>query len=167
MLFSVPAASANGSAGVLASAAQRGAEGDHGDREPQVQPVVRVVDRNEVGRTVVIYHKAIDEQHQIQDAATDEVRAGTVERAGQGNAGDTERQVHQVMQHRHVEDSEKCRIGVVAGEGELVVVGGDARNKAEHADGQKHRADGKGSLLNGRPETWRWIRACVQDEIRS
>ena len=61
-------------------------------------------------------------------------------------------QVHQVVQHRHVEDSEKGGIGVMAGEGELLVVRGDARNKAEHADGQEHRADCKGSFLDGRPK---------------
>ena len=67
--------------------------------------------------------------------------------------GDTECQVHQVVQHRHVEDSEKCGIGVMAGEGELVIVRGDARNKAEHADGQKHCADCKGSFLDWRPKS--------------
>ena len=85
-----PAAGTNRLAGVIAPAAQRGTEGDHGDREPQVQPVVRVVDGNEVGRTIVIYDKVIDEEHQIHDAPTDEVRAGTVERAGQCNPGDTD-----------------------------------------------------------------------------
>ena len=89
---------------------------------------------------------------QVHDAATDEVRAGTVERAGEGNPGDTECQVHQVVQDRHVEDSEKCGVGVMAGEGELVVVRGDARNEAEHADDQKHRADCEGSFLYRRPK---------------
>src|SRR6185503_3853983 len=50
----------------------------------------RVVDGNEVGRTVVIYHKAVEEEHQIHDAATNEVRACTGERAGQDDPGDTE-----------------------------------------------------------------------------
>ena len=72
--------------------------------------------------------------------------------AGQCNPGDTEGQVHQVMQHRHVEDSEKCGIGVMPGEGELVIVRRDARNEAEHADGQKHCADRKSSVLDGRPK---------------
>jgi hypothetical protein len=72
--------------------------------------------------------------------------------AGQCNPGDTECQVREVVQYRHVEDCEKCGIGVMAGEGELVIVRGDARNKAEHADGQKHCADCKGSFLDGRPK---------------
>ena len=142
---------ADGPAGVIASAAQRGAEGDHGDREPEVQPVVGVVDWNEVGRTVVIYDQAIDEQQQIHDAATDEVRAGTVERAGQCNPGDTECQVHQVVQHRHVEDSEKCGIGVMAGEGELVVVRRDAGNEAEHADGRNTAPTARAAFCTGVP----------------
>ncbi len=107
---------ADGPAGVAARAAQCGTQGDHGDREPQVQPVVGVVDRNEVGRTVVIYDKAVDEQHQVHDAAADEVRAGTVERARKCDPGDAECQVHEVVQYRHVEDSEQRGIGVMAGE---------------------------------------------------
>jgi len=47
--------------------------------------------------------------------------------------------VHQVVHRRHVEDSENRRIAVKAGEGELIVVRGEARNKAEQADNQKHR----------------------------
>ena len=97
--------------------------------------------------------RAVDEQHQIHDAPADEVRAGTVERAGKGNPGDPECQMHQIVQHRHVEDSQQCGIGVVAGEGELVVVGRDARNKAEQADGQKHCADCEGSFLDRRPKS--------------
>ena len=72
--------------------------------------------------------------------------------AGQCNPGDTEGQVHQVMQHRHVEDSEKCGIGVMPGEGELVIVRRDARNEAEHADGQKDCADCERSFVDWRPE---------------
>ena len=44
-----PAICADGLAGVIAIAAQRGAECDHRDREPQMQAVVGVVDGNEVG----------------------------------------------------------------------------------------------------------------------
>jgi hypothetical protein len=50
----------------------------------------------------------------------------------------------------------------MAGEGELVIVRGDARNKAGHADRQKHRADCKGSFLDGCPKLrggfGRWCR---------
>ena len=146
-----PAAGTNRLAGVIAPAAQRGTEGDHGDRGPQVQPVVRVIDGNEFGPTVVIDDKATNEEHQIHDAPTDEVRAGTVEGAGQCNPRDTECQMHQVVQYRHVEDSEKSSIGMMAGEGELVIIRGDARNGAEHADDQKHCADGEGGRLDGVP----------------
>ena len=85
----------------------------------------------------MIYDKAVDEQQQINDTATDEVRAGTVERAGKDNPGDTECQMHQVVQDRHVEDTEQCGIGMMAGERELVIVRGDARNEAEQAYDQE------------------------------
>src|SRR5215212_4097337 len=127
-----PAIGANGSPGVIARAPQRGTEGDHGDRKPQVQPVVGVVDGNEVGRTVVVYDKAVDEEQQVHDAPTDEVRAGTVERASEGDSGEAERQMHQVMQHRDVEDAQKRGIRVMPSECELVIVRRDARYEAQH-----------------------------------
>ena len=59
--------------------------------------------------------------------------------------------MYQVVQHRHVEDSQHRSIGVMAGEGESVIVRGDARNEAQQADGQKHCADCKRSFLDGVP----------------
>ena len=58
-----PARGAYGLAGVVAPAAQCSTAGDRGDRESQMQPVVGIVDRHEIGRTVVIYDKAVDEEH--------------------------------------------------------------------------------------------------------
>ena len=86
----------------------------------------------------------------------------------EGDPGDPESQMHEVVQHRHVEDSQQRRIGVMAGEGELVIVRGDAPNEAQQADGQKHCADCKGSLLNRRPETGCGFgRACRTDAVIS
>lgn len=65
--------------------------------ETDVQPVVGLVDRNEVGRTVMVYAEAIDDERRVCDTAAGEIRAGATERPGQGDPSDTKCQVHQAM----------------------------------------------------------------------
>lgn len=52
--------------------------------------------------------------------------------ARQRDRGRTEEQVHEVVQHRYLDDTQQRGPGTVPGEGERVVVGGEAGNEAEH-----------------------------------
>src|SRR6476620_4982880 len=56
------------------------------------------------------------------------------------------------MHHRHIEDSPQCRTEVMPGEDQPAMMRGDAPNKVQHSDGQKHRADFQRNLLHRRAE---------------
>jgi hypothetical protein len=65
--------------------------------------------------------------------------------------GNTERQVHDVVQHRNLKQSKQFRAGVMAGEAEHVEVGRDAGYEAQHAGEQERRAHRKRRHLHRRP----------------
>ena len=108
-----------------------------------MQPVVGVVDRNEVHRALMVDHQAVDEQHQIDGTAADQVTAGRREGARQRDAGDTEGQMYEIVQDRHIEDTQQGGLGMVACEGQLVVVRGETRYEPEDSDQQDHHPDGQ------------------------
>jgi len=80
------------------------------------------------------------------------VIASAAHRHAAGDHGDRRPQVQQAVHHRHVDDSPQCRTEVMPGEGQPAMMRGDARNKAQHADGQKHRADCQRNSLHRRAE---------------
>jgi hypothetical protein len=53
---------------------------------------------------------------EVDDATHDEVVAGGTDRPGRHYTRDTEEQVHDVVQDRHLEQAEQFRLGVVGGE---------------------------------------------------
>ena len=78
--------------------------------EHEVQPVVGIVDRHEVGRTLVVDEQTVDPQDQVDGPAADQVGPSAVPGPGHREAGDTEEKVHDVVEDRDLEDAE--RLGV-------------------------------------------------------
>ena len=55
--------------------------------------------------------------------------------------------MHDVVQNRHLEQTEQPGVGLVAGERQIAEIGGDTGNEAQHTDEQKDDADDGGGLL--------------------
>jgi hypothetical protein len=127
-----------------ATPGQQHAQGDHPHAEQEVQPVVGRVDRHEVGRAGLVDDQPVDPQHQVDDAAAHQVRAGARVGAGQRQPGDAEQQVDHVVQDRHLEDPEQHGHRVVAGDAHVAVAGGDAGDEPQHTDQQEDGTDDAG-----------------------
>jgi len=127
------------------------AQGDHADAEEQVQPVVRGVDRDEVGGALVADHQTVQPEHEVDGPAADQVGAGARRRAGHRDAGGTEEQVHDVVQDRNLEDPEQFRVRVVAGEGHRAVIRGESGNESQHTDEQEDDPDSERRCADQRP----------------
>jgi hypothetical protein len=84
-----------------------------------------------------------DPEQQVDHAAADQEQARSVRRPGQREAGDAEEQVHEVVQHAHVEEAEELRVGVLAGEVARRVAR-DAGDEPEDADEQERDAEQPG-----------------------
>ena len=56
---------------------------------------------------------------------------------------------------------------VIPGEDQPTMMRGDAPNKAQHADGQKHRADCQRNLLHRRAEFRHWVQPPGQAQIQT
>jgi 2-polyprenyl-6-methoxyphenol hydroxylase-like FAD-dependent oxidoreductase len=93
-------------AAVGVPAGEQDTERDHGDTQNEVQPVVSGVDRDEVGSRFLTDDQAVQPQHQIDGAAPDQVVTRPGNTAGQGKAGDSEEQVHDVVEDGHLEDAQ-------------------------------------------------------------
>lgn len=74
-------------------------QGNHERTEPEMQPVIRVIQGNEVGCTVEISDQPVDPQDQIDDSAADEVAAGSRHGPSHQVAGDTEEQMQALCRY--------------------------------------------------------------------
>jgi hypothetical protein len=115
-----------------------------------VQPVVGVVDRDEVGVGVLVDQQAVEPQHEVDRTATDEEGEGRIRATAQGDPGDPEEQVHDVVQDRDLEDVEELGAALVTGELHGVVVRGDAGDEAQDAHEQEDGAHGESQRLHQR-----------------
>lgn len=61
------------SVSVPVRAGEQQPQGDHADPEDQVQPIIGIVERDEVGGTVMVNDQPIDPQGQIDDASGDQI----------------------------------------------------------------------------------------------
>src|SRR4051794_1869310 len=132
-----------------ATAASQGqAQRDHADAEHQVKKVVGSIYRNEIGRRPLTHNEAIDEQHQIDHTAPHQVIARPTHSASQQQTSNTKQQVHDVVQDRHLKNTEQKGLGMMRIDSQRAVVCGDTWNKAEHTDGEKNDSDRQRSLLD-------------------
>ncbi|MET4097128.1 hypothetical protein [Arthrobacter sp. UYCu712] len=69
------------------------------------------------------------------------------------------------MQYGNLEQAEQHCPGLVPRELKLVVLAGDARDKAEDADQEEHRADGECCLLNDGPPGGAGVVRCSLEEL--
>src|SRR5918997_1609981 len=90
--------------GVTSATAEEDAEGDHADAQDEVQPVVGHVDGHEVGRRRVVHHQPVQPQHEVDGPSADEVVAGVPGCPRQGEAGEAEEDVDDVVQDGDLED---------------------------------------------------------------
>src|SRR5689334_20520902 len=86
------------------SGAERETGADHDDAQSEVEPVVRAVERDEVGLAALVDHEAVEPQHQINGTAYDEVGDRTPGCACQGQSDRAEEEMHDVVQDRDLED---------------------------------------------------------------
>jgi hypothetical protein len=114
-----------------------------------VQPVVRLVERDEVRAALVVDDEPVDEQHRVDDPAADQVVARQRSGTRHQHACDAEEQVDDVVQDRHVEDPEQHCPGVVARAHQLVVVGGHAGNEPGNPDEEEYRTHRERGRLHG------------------
>lgn len=129
------------------SAREEQSEGNHADAQCQVKPVVGTVDRHKVGRAVMINDESVDPEDQIDDSAPEQILAGAAAGFGHGNSAHAEEQVHNVVQDGDLEDPQQHCFGVVACEGELVIVARDPGDESQNSNEQKDCSDGEGRHL--------------------
>src|SRR5699024_3041408 len=121
----------------------------HGQAEGEVQPIVGIAQRYEVGGGIEVDDQAVDEQAQVDDATPQQELTGGVRGAGQGHAGHTEEQVHDVVEDGHVEDTQEHGMALVACELQVTQVLGQAGNETGDADQEEENSHNKGGDLDG------------------
>src|SRR5687768_12344182 len=114
-----------------------------------MQPVVCIVERNEVGVAVAVDYQTVDPEHQVDGSAANQKKTRPVSGPCQGKPRKAEQDVNQVVKDTHLEQAEKFRISVVPGEFQSIEeIGGDARDEAGDADKQKRQPDKPGGHLD-------------------
>src|SRR5919107_3471854 len=116
-----------------------------------MQDVVGGVHWHEVGIRLLTDQEPVKEQHQINSSAKHQVVAGLQCGPGQDKSGYSEKQVHDIVQDRDLEDSEQASLGFMAGEFHVTVVRRYAGNEAKNADDQEHDAYREGGSLDRGP----------------
>jgi hypothetical protein len=86
-------------------ASQGQAQHDHPATEYQVKEVVGSIYWDEIGRGRLAHNEAIDEQHQIDRTAPHQLIARPTHSASQDQTGNTEQQVDDVVQDRHLKNA--------------------------------------------------------------
>src|SRR5690606_9684515 len=95
--------------GTTVLGSQHGAEGHHQHEQGQVEPVVSVVERHEVGGAGLVDDQSIDPKQAIDQTATDEEHPRAGERPRRSQPPYTEQQMNDVVEDRHLEDAEEHR----------------------------------------------------------
>src|SRR5690606_38889961 len=134
--------------GVVAVPGQQQSQGNHAEAEDEVEPVVGVIDRHEVGARVLVDEEAVQPENEVDGATGDEEGARQGGRPGGEYANDAERKVYEVVENRHLEDAEEHGARIVPGDLELVVVGRHPRDESEDADEGEHGSDGESGGLD-------------------
>src|SRR5690606_34435029 len=80
-------------------------------------------------------------------ARGEQVDAGRRPQPRRPQADEAEEQVHEVVEHRDLEDPEQLGAGVVAGEGHVVDVGRDAGDEPQDPDEDEDGAEGERPVL--------------------
>ena len=81
-----------------------------------MQEIVGSVHGHEVGRRFLADDEPVQEQHKVDRATEHQVGTGLRYGARHSRAGDSEQQVHDVVQDRDLEQAEQLGVGMVAGE---------------------------------------------------
>src|SRR4051794_25345383 len=130
--------------GVTQPAVGDNPQGDHCHEEEEVQPVVRGVERHEVGVAVPLHEHAVEPHHSIDDSAHDEVERGRSRAGGHREPDDAVGDVDEVVQDGHLEDPQELRLAHVSRETEVVVVGGDPRDESQDPHDEEDDPEGAG-----------------------
>ena len=97
-------------------------ENDHSDAQSEVQPVVGIVQRQDVQCAALVHKYPAYPQRGVGDSAGQQVGARCGVGARENEADHAERQMDNVVQSGHREHPEQLRAGMIAGPSPLVKV---------------------------------------------